>query len=406
MVQKGDQLVHEQSFVTPNAFEGSDVERINAAIRSVAGTGRRVVIPRRNCAGDGERDLWLLDSAILVHSDTILELNNCHIKLSDRCRDNMIRSANCGMGITDIQPMRQIHIYGMGSVLLEGAERPRATGDSGKTLGERTYGTDAGVESESQKGDWRNIGILLAFVEDFSVRNVAMEDTHCWAVSLERCAHGTLRDMAFASTASRMIDGVEETILNQDGIDLRLGCHDIMIENITGYTGDDLVALTAIASAESIAGATASTMVSGAKDRGEGRDDIRHIILKNIKGYSRGACQIVRLLNTSGIRMHDILLDCLIDTSPAEVQCRAAVKIGDHHYGSGVAPVGDTCRIIVNNVISRSQHAILIGGSLCDSVISNVVCHGPGSEAVTLASGPEHLRDVTFTNVVTCATSR
>ena len=120
----------------------------------------------------------------------------------------MIRSANCGLGITDIQPMRQIHIYGVGSVLLQGAERPRATGDSGKTLGERTYGTDAGVASESQKGDWRNLGILLAFVEDFSIRHVAMKDSHCWAVSLERCAHGTLRDIAFASTASRMIDGV------------------------------------------------------------------------------------------------------------------------------------------------------------------------------------------------------
>lgn len=394
----------EELFVTPNAFQGSDVERINAAILSAAGTGKRVVIPRHNCAGDGEREVWLLDSAILVHSDTVLELNNCHIKLSDCCRDNMIRSANCGVGITDIQPMRQIHIYGVGNVLIEGADRPRATGDSGKTLGERTYGTDAGVAGEGQKGDWRNIGILLAFVESFSIRNVTMRDSHCWAVSLERCAHGTLRDMVFASTASKIIDGVEQTILNQDGIDLRLGCHDILIENVTGYTGDDLVAFTAIARADSIAGATASTMVSASEDRGEGRDDIRHIILRNVKGYSRGACQIVRLLNTSGMRMYDILLDGVMDTSPAEVQCRAAVKIGDHHYGSGVAPVGDTCRIIVNNVISRSQTAILIGGSLCDSMITNVVSHGADSEAVSVASGPQHLRNVKFTNVVTCPT--
>jgi len=394
--------VHEEGFVTPNAFQGSDVERINAAIGSAAGTGKRVVIPRRNHGGNGERDIWLLDSAILVQSDTILELNDCHIRLSDRCRDNIIRSANCGMGVTDIEPMGRIHIYGVGSVLLEGAEHPRATGDSGKTLGERTYGTDAGVESESQKGDWRNIGILLAFVEDFSIRNLAMKDSHCWAMSLERCAHGTLRDLAFASTASRIIDGVEQTILNQDGIDLRLGCHDILIENVTGYTGDDLIALTAIARADSIAGATASTMVSSAEDRGEGQDDIRHIILRNIKGFSPGGCHIVRLLNTSGVRMHDILLDGLIDTSPAEARSKAAIKIGDHHYGSGVAPLGDTCRIIVNNVISRSRHAVLIGGSLCDSIISNVVCYGADSEAVTLASGPEHICDVTFTNVVTC----
>ena len=64
--------MHEESFATPNAFQGSDVERINAAIRSAAGTGKRVVIPRRNHAGNGERDVWLLDSAILVQSDTIV----------------------------------------------------------------------------------------------------------------------------------------------------------------------------------------------------------------------------------------------------------------------------------------------------------------------------------------------
>jgi hypothetical protein len=386
-------------FVTPNAFEGSDVERINQAIRSAAGTGRRIVIPRRNVAVDGEHDVWLLDSAILVLADTTLELDNCHIKLSDRCRDNMIRSANCGLGIGEIEPMRHVHIYGVGDVLLEGADRPRATGDGAKTLGERTYGTDAGVAGESQTGDWRNIGILLAFVEDFSIRNIAIEDPHCWGISLERCAHGTLRDIAFSADEFKMIDGARQTILNQDGIDLRLGCHDILIENVTGHTGDDMVALTAIPHRDGAAGGTESTMVSAAKDRGGGLDDIRHIILRNIRGYSRGGHHIVRLLNTSGVRMHDILLDGLIDTSPADVRCKAAVKIGDHAYGDGIAPVGDTCRVIINNVISGAQHTILIGGSLSDSIISNVVRRGPDGDPVTMQAGPEYVRDVTITNV-------
>lgn len=386
-------------FVTPNAFEGSDVERINQAIRSAAGTGRRVVIPHRNHAVDGERDVWLLDSAILVHGDTTLGLDNCHIKLSDRCRDNMIRSANCGLGIGEIEPLRRIHVYGVGNVLLEGADHPRATGDAAKTLGERTYGTDAGVDGESQTGDWRNIAILLAFVEEFSIRNIAIKDPHCWGISLERCAHGTLRDIDFSADEFKMIDGVRQTILNQDGIDLRLGCHDILIENVTGHTGDDLVALTAIPRRDSIAGGTESTMVSAAIDRGVGLDDIRHIILRNIRGYSRGGHHIVRMLNTSGVRMHDILLDGLIDTSPAGVRCKAAVKIGDHAYGDGVAPVGDTSRVIINNVLSGAQHTILIGGSLSDSIITNVVLRGADGDPVTMQAGPEYVRDVTISNV-------
>ncbi|MCE5237406.1 hypothetical protein LLH23_02825 [bacterium] len=387
------------SFLTPNDFTGSDVERINQALAAAAGTGRRVVIPRCNRAADGDRDVWLLDSAILIPGDSTLELDNCHLKLSDRCRDNMIRSANCGLGVADIQPLRGLHIIGRGNVLLEGADHPRATGDSGKTLGERTYGTDAGVDGESQTGDWRNIGILMAYVEDFSVEHLAMQDSHCWAISLERCAHGTLRDLSFTSSGVKTIDGVEQTILNQDGVDLRMGCHDLLIENISGYSGDDLIALTGIPRADSVAGSLGSTMVSSLCPRGEGADDIRHVIIRNVQGYCRGGHHIVRLLNTPGVRMYDIVLDGLVDTSPAGTRCKAAVKIGDHHYGGGMAPLGDTSRIIVSNVISRSEHTIMIGGSLCDSVLSNIIRHDLPGEAVTLVAGPESIRDVTCANI-------
>ncbi|MFO7903839.1 MAG: glycosyl hydrolase family 28 protein [Planctomycetota bacterium] len=384
-------------FITPNAFEGSDVERINQAIEAAAGTGCRVVIPRANPREGKRRDVWLLDSAILLRSDTTLELDHCRLKLSDRCRDNFMRSANCGLGITEIEPMENIHVRGVGRVLLEGADHPRATGDSGKKIGGRTYGTDAGKAEESQTGDWRNIGILLAYVQGFSIENLTIKDSHAWAISLERCAHGRLRDLTFASKEFRVIDGTRETILNQDGIDLRMGCHDILIENITGHTGDDLIALTAIPNADSVAGGTASTMVSAGADRGEGRDDIRHVILRNIKGFSRGGHHIVRLLNTSGVRLHDILVDGLIDTSPKGLRCKAAIKIGDHAYGGGVAPLGDTTRIMINNVMSKARHTVLVGGSLSDSMLTNIVRYGSKGEVLSVASGPEYIQDVTIT---------
>ncbi len=385
--------------VTPNQFKGTDIERINQAVDAATSAGCRVVIPRVNICDGKRRDVWLIDSAILLPSHTTLELDNCRIKLSDRCRDNFIRSANCGLGIEDIQPMRNIYIRGIGDAVLEGADHPRATGDAGKTIGARTYGTDAGAADQSQTGDWRNIGVLLAFVEHFRIENITVKDSHSWAISLERCAHGTLRDIDFASSEFKMIDGVRQTILNQDGIDLRMGCHDILIENITGHTGDDLVALTAIPRDDAVAGSTVSTMVSSAKDRGQGLDDIRHIILRNIRGYSRGGHHIVRFLNTSGLRLHDILFDGLIDTSPENLQCKAALKIGDGGYGGGIAPLGDTYRIVVSNVMSKARHTILIGGSLSDSILSNLVRYGAGGEAVTIAAGPDYIRDVTITNV-------
>ncbi len=214
---RAQETTMDAGYVTPNQFTGTDSARINQAVRTAAERGLRVVIPHTNLAADGPRDVWLLDEAILLPSHSVIELDNCRLKLSDRCRDNFFRSANCGLGITSLQPLSDITIRGLGHAVLEGADHPRATGDSAKTLGQQTYGTDAGRAGESQTGDWRNIGILLAYVDGFRLDNLHLRDTHCWAISLERCAHGTIRDLSFNSQGQRTIDGRTETTLNQDG---------------------------------------------------------------------------------------------------------------------------------------------------------------------------------------------
>ncbi len=395
----------DQLFISPNSFQGTDAERINQAIRVASSQGLRVVIPRRKMSPNSESDIWLLDSAILVQEKTILELNNCHIKLSNRCRDNMIRSANCGLGITDIQPISHVHIYGVGNVLLEGADHPRATGDSAKTLGKRTYGTDAGIEGESQTGDWRNIGILLAFVDHFSIKNLHIKDSHCWAISLERCSFGSIQDIHFNSKEFKMIKGVKETILNQDGLDLRQGCHDINIERITGNTGDDLVALTNI-KGSTVAGSDTSTMVSAANCREGGIDDIRNIFIKQITGYSYGGHHIVRFLNAGGLQLYNIVLDGLIDTSPPGHKCKATLKIGDSNpKWGGVTPLGDTNHLLLSNITGSSTHTILIAGSLVDSSISNVIRYADGGAPITYASGRRYVRNVQYSNVMQASAS-
>ena len=388
-----------QGYVSPNSFEGGDVERINQAIEAASPKGLRVVIPRHNEGRDEE--LWLLDSAILVRDNTTLELENCHIKLSDRCRDNMIRSANCGLGITEIQPMKHVHIRGIGNVLLEGADHPRATGDSAKTLGKRTYGTDAGVEGESQTGDWRNIGILLAHVEHFSIENLHVKDAHCWAISLERCGFGRVCDIHFTAEEHKMIDGVRETMLNQDGLDLRQGCHDISIERITGRTGDDLVALTDIPRTDKAAGTDTSTMVSASKCPEGGDDDIRNIFIRQVAGYSCGGHHVVRFLNAGGLGIYNVVLDGLIDTSPPDRPCKATLKIGDSNpRWGGVTPIGDTNRLVLSNIVSNSRHTILIAGSLTDSAISNVVRYTQTGGPITYESGREYVKNVQMSNLV------
>ncbi len=398
LVRAADKVTTER-FISPNSFQGTDVERINEAIGLASAKGLKVVVPRHNEARDD--DVWLLDSAILVQDNTTLVLDNCHLKLSDRCRDNMIRSANCGLGITDIRPMKHVHISGVGNVLLEGADHPRATGDSAKTLGTRTYGTDAGVEGESQTGDWRNIGVLLAEVEHFSIENLHVKDAHCWAISLERCGFGRVCDIHFTAEEFKMIDGARETILNQDGLDLRQGCHDISIERISGHTGDDLVALTNIRRADRVAGTDTSTMVSASECPDGGDDDIRNIFIRQVAGYSCGGHHVVRFLNASGLRIYNVVLDGLIDTSPPDRPCKATLKIGDSNpKWGGVTPLGDTNRLLLSNIASSSRHTILIAGSLTDSCITNVIRYRDDGAPITYASGQEYVKNVQMSNVV------
>ena len=385
---------------SPNDFKGSDIERIQQAVDAAAAGDGRVVIPRMNRCGQASRDYWLIDSAIRLPSNLTLELDQCRIKLSDRCRDNFIRSANCGLGKTEIAPAENIRIVGRGNAVLEGADRPRSTGDSAKTLGKRTFGTDAGVAGESQTGDWRNIGILIARVEHFCIANVRMVNSHCWGISLEHCAHGRLDHIDFASSGFMIVDGTSRTVLNQDGIDLRVGCHDITIEDVTGYTGDDLVALTAIPFYPEVAGSLNATQGTGANAWAGRCDDIAQVTIRNVRGYCRGGHHIIRFLNTSGIRLHDIILDSVMDTSPPGIQSFATVKIGDNCPAwGGVTPLGDTFHFLISNIISRSREAILIAGSLSESMIHHVIKSQAPGDPVVLQSGNEYIRNVKMTDL-------
>jgi hypothetical protein len=396
----------------PNAFKGSDSERIQAAVDAATKAGGTVVIPARVPDTVSARDYWLLDRAILLPGSLTLVLDNCRLKLSDRSRDNFIRSANCGLGIGEVKPLRDIHILGVGAAVLEGADRPRATGDAAKTLSADvvrkpggsyvpiSYGTDAGKPGESQKSDWRSIGILLARVERFSLRNLTLKDTHSWAISLEHCAFGTLRDLEFWADGGKTIDGAFRAFLNQDGLDLRQGCHDITIDGVAGHTGDDLVALTAIPIAGMGAGSLNSHMVGGMEPGGP-QDDVHDILIRNVRGCA-GGCQLVRFLNTGGIRMYRIILDGVLDAAPEGVTDTAVVVVGDSNPAwGGVTPLGDTYGFVLNNIQGRARRLVEIRGSLSESVIGNLINYNDREEPVVYTSGKAHVRNVSITNAIT-----
>ena len=87
--------------INVNDFHAAtDSDAFERAIAALEPDGILIVPPRRSRI-EPERDYWLIDRAVLLPANTTVILQNAAIKLSDRCRDNFFRSANCGFGFPD-----------------------------------------------------------------------------------------------------------------------------------------------------------------------------------------------------------------------------------------------------------------------------------------------------------------
>lgn len=365
--------------IDPNSFTGTDTEKIQQAVDLSSATGRPVKIAHNDSTG---LDLWMIDEAILLNSNTIIYIVESKLKLTDTSRDNVFRTINCGFGITNPQdnPLENIHIIGIGDAVIEGADNPRSTGDGLKTLsltpvvgGSLSYGTDAGT-AEKQTGDWRNIGIIMAYTSNILVKNIKLNRMHCWAFSFERCSKGKIYDIDFNCPEKVIINGNETYIKNTDGIDLLHGVKEFDVQNITGHTGDDMVAMTIIGGTTYGAG-TYNSLVTGNVYAGAS-DEIRNIEVKNVSGYSYA--NWVRVLNVDGTKISNINISNITDTSIAANLYRnmdgAGVLFGSNNviYG-GATPLGDCARVTVDNVkIVNAPYGVNVQGSLAESTISNL----------------------------------
>ena len=414
--------------VNVNDFYGlCDNEKIEKAIAS-RGVDGIVVIPPRESDIDPERDYWLLDRAILLPENTTVVLQNCRIKLSDRCRDNFFRTANCGFGFPDPAPIKNVHIRGEGYCILEGADHPRATGDSSKLqhrpcphhpadiiaidadwvpaerkesgkldfwdIHDHSYGTDAGNPDESQYGDWRGIGVLFARAEQFSISGLKIVESHGWGISLEDCSYGRIEKIEFDARMYKEIDGMIMNMENQDGIDIRNGCHHITITDVTGETGDDVIALTAIVPNNPVVypgGSLRSTHVMHG-DWARRERDIHDIIIRNVTAFSY-LCWVIRLL-PANTKIYNVVIENIIESRPS---------LPEHPYG-GTLLLGDggdygdnhpesMSGITVSNVVCNSNSAVSVAGYMKDSVLCNIVNRNPNTELLHLGH-PDSLTNV------------
>ena len=334
-------------FYSPNMPEcmgATDSESINNAVRLAAQSEvGKVVIPRIN-ARTGEA-CWSVDRAILLPSDFHIVLDNCYIRQADATFDNVFRNENMYTDgfATASKEQRNIVISGVGNAVIDGGEPNGLT--------EKTSLKDGNPHIV-----WNNT-ILLHNVDGFVIENIKIINQRWWAIDLIYATNGRIDNITFDA---------KDNIPNQDGLDLRCGCHNISVSNIFGQAGDDLVALSGFMGFEKRLG-----LVIDEKDK-----DIYNVTIRNVVGTSVTKA-VVALRNHDEIKLYDVTVDGVTDTSGDEKGNNpyAIVRVGQKTY-SNVRPsiLGETSRIFINNVHAAHGDAVLINATLCDSRISNIFC--------------------------------
>ena len=306
---------------------------------------------------------WEIDEAIRLPSNFTLILENAHLRMADGVYSNMFVNEHHGtdIGNTTDGTDRNINIIGRGRAILDGGKY--------NGLSEKNHSKD-GLPSIL-----KNNLLLFTNVDGFKVSDISCRNQRWWALNFIYCSNGYLGNIDFCACDIAIDENGNEyhglkrekyqdvLVKNADGIDLRQGCHDILIENITGFTEDDSIALTALNGK--------LEQDFAVKDL---PSDLCNVEIRNIR--TAAYCTNVRLLNQGDIKLHDIMIDGVYDTSydsPHMDKGIYAVRIGDTHlYGTRHATEDETYNITVRNVRSRALYAMHLGGAMKNLVIENV----------------------------------
>ncbi len=308
---------------------------------------------------------FIIDSAIRIPSNFTLILEDCHLRMADGCFSNLFVNEHHGTdtGKTPEGTDRGISLIGRGKAILDGGEY--------NGLSETTQ------MKNGLPPIWKNNLILFTNVEGFEISGISCRNQRWWALNFIYCSHGRICNIDFcACDAARDERGnvyhglrrsrySEALVKNADGIDLRAGCHDIIIENISGFTEDDSVAITGLCGA-----LEKEFAVEGLPS------DIHNITVRNVA--TAAFCTNVRLLNQGGTKLHDVTIDGVYDTSagsPHMDKGLYAVRVGDTKlYGARHATKEETYNISIKNVLSRGLYAVSLAGEIDNLTVQEVEC--------------------------------
>lgn len=313
---------------------------------------------------------WEIEEAVKVPSDFALILDNCHLRMKDGVISNMFVNEHLDC-LSPLVKDYDISIEGRGRAILDGGEP--------NELNERVFKADPSAFPGITHNAVNSI-LMFAHVDGIRVSGLQIRNHRYWALTFAYCCHGVLQNIDFRSNdtwideAGQLHHGLfrgqfkyeQICVKNADGIDLRCGCHDFIVENITGFTQDDGVAVNCIW----------GNVPAAYYAEGDCKD-IWNIVIRNINMATY--CSNVRLLNGDGNLLHDILIDGVFD---AIRECRYTqiglghVKIGDTHkfYRDTPSKPGEVYNITVCNVHSTGRAAPVKVECAVDNLTLKNIC--------------------------------
>ena len=356
-------------YASEERFWGADdSQTIQNAVDYAAEIGfGQVIIPRFN--DRTSQPLWDLPRAVLLPSDMTIVLDNCHLRHADDTMDNLFRNRNMWteLGGTIEGEQHDIHIIGRGNAWVDG----------GKHNG--IFEQHLRDDPDKYKSMLYQTPITFANVRRVEVRGIRFHETRYWALCFHCCCWGRVSDLHIENS------GLYE---NQDGVNLRIGCEYFTIENITGWTGDDIVALTALPE-----GRSKPHIVKGKSV------DIHDVTIRNIIGSSHG-CGIVRMLCENGAREYNITIDGIKDTTQSISGTALLIGTSDTHFSDPPHRMTDFKNVVIRNVTTCSQRAVSIGETCRDVLIENVTTYGPNQVGIRFYENFQcenlTIRNVTF----------
>ena len=329
-------------YITPNDpryFGDTDGQTIQNAVNAAAAMGAKLVIPRWN--GRTEQTRWDVEKTIVLPNNIHVELLDAHLRQVDFTYCNLFANAPGAENIT---------VSGLGNAMVDTG---KPNGLKLKTAGKLGFGpiTD-------------NATFLFRDVKNLVIRDLCIHQSRWYSIYCVGCENGRISD----------IDLFAPPIFpDLAGIQLRSGCRDFLVENLTGLSGEELILI-----------------ASQGCDQSEERK-IQNIHIRNLlANVSR--CHMVDILSHDGGVVENILIETLADNSLAEQkkQPAATVRIGhgEGYYESrgGVDSIGN---ITVRDINGRGASTLELGGCSSHVRIENIHSFGTSENSIRTALPPE-----------------